>query len=81
MSEGQDLREFIREQTLLSQRRSDALHEKIMRGLEVQREAMERHFDDQARKTDDLIAENRAQREALFKMMDRLDGGGAAPAG
>jgi len=30
-------------------------------------------------RTDDIIAENRAQREALFRMLDRLDGKGEAP--
>jgi len=30
-------------------------------------------------RTDDIIAENRAQREALFRMLDRLDGKGDSP--
>jgi hypothetical protein len=31
-------------------------------------------------KTDEMIAEGRAQRAALLRLLDRLDGGGAAPA-
>jgi hypothetical protein len=81
VSESQDLREFIREQTLLSERRSASLHAKVMRGLDLQRRAMERHHDKQDRKLDDVLAESQAQREALFKMMDRLDNGGTAQAG
>ena len=78
MSESQDLRVFIREQSLLANRRMD----QYARELREWRETMRRHFDAQDRKIDDLIAESRAQRNALFKMMDRLDnGGGAAPAG
>ena len=80
VSESQDLRAFIREQSLLSERRSQRLHEQFMAELREYREAMHRHFDKQDRKLDDLLAENRAQREALFRMMDKLDGGGAAPA-
>jgi hypothetical protein len=35
----------------------------------------------ESRRIDDVIAENRAQREALFRILDRLDGnGGTAPA-
>jgi hypothetical protein len=30
-------------------------------------------------RTDDMIAENRAQREALFRMLDCLDGKGDSP--
>jgi Tfp pilus assembly protein PilE len=74
VSESQDLRQFIREQSLIANKRAD----EVTAALQAYRRAMERHFDDQARKTDDLIAENRAQRAALFKMMDRLDNGGAA---
>jgi hypothetical protein len=45
-----------------------------------QSEEMRRHHDRQDRKIDDLIAESQAQRAALFRMMDRLDNGGTAPA-
>jgi hypothetical protein len=84
VSESQDLREFIREQSLIERRRAD----QVMEELRVYRQAMHRHFDEQARrtdelrrKTDDMIAENRTQREALFRIYDRLgNGGGSAPA-
>ena len=75
--QSEDLRAFIREQTLLSHRRLDRNEQELREWSE----AMRRHFDAQDRKIDDLIAESRAQRAALFKMMDRLDNGGAAPAG
>ena len=71
-----DLREFIREQTILSHRRLDQ-HDEELRAWS---EEMRRHHDRQDRKLDDLIAESQAQREALFRMMDRLDNGGTAPA-
>jgi IS30 family transposase len=32
-------------------------------------------------KLDEILAEGRAGRQALFRMLDKLDGGGAAPAG
>jgi TPP-dependent pyruvate/acetoin dehydrogenase alpha subunit len=74
-----DLREFMREQTLLSQRRLDRLHEAIMAEIREFGDAMRQHHERQDRKLDDVLAENRAQREALFRMLDRLDGGGATP--
>ncbi len=77
MGESSDLREFIREQSLIANRRTDEYAAEIR----SYREAMHRHFDKQDRKLDDLLAENHAQREALFKMIDRLDSGGTAPAG
>ena len=77
MSESQDLREWIRGQSLLERKRAEQAIAEIHR----QTEAMHRHFDRQDRKLNDLLAEAKAQREALFLMMDRLDsGGGAAPA-
>ncbi len=77
MSESQDLREFIREQTLRLERIAIAME----RSNRLVRAEMRQHFAEQRRKTDDLFEENKAQREALFRMLDRLDGGGAAPAG
>jgi len=77
VSESSDLREFIREQSLIANRRMD----QYAKELSEWRDKMDRHFDRQDRKLDDLLAESRAQRAALFKMMDRLDSGGAAPAG
>ena len=74
--QSEDLREFIREQTVLSHRRLDQ-HSQELREWS---EAMRRHFDAQDRKIDDLIAESRAQRAALFRMIDKLGNGGTAPA-
>jgi len=38
--------------------------------------SLERHTASLERHTDDVIAEQRAQREALWRMLDKLDGGG-----
>jgi hypothetical protein len=79
-----DLRAFVREQTLIANRRMDRFAEESRRNWEEirrMREAMDRHFDDQEKKTDELLAESRAQRNALLVMIDRLDNGGAAAAG
>ena len=76
MSESDDMREFLRQQRLIDDRR----HERSMKQLELQRREMERHFDKQDRKLDDVLEENRAQRAALFRILDRLDNGGAATA-
>lgn len=77
MSESQDLREFIREQSLIERKRAERQIAEIHR----QRREMERHFDEQARKLDHLLAEAETQRAALFRIFDRLDNGGAASAG
>jgi hypothetical protein len=77
VSESQDLREFIREQTLRLERIAVAM-EKSNR---LVRAELREHFAEQRRKTDEIIAEGRAQREALFRVLARLDGGGAASAG
>jgi hypothetical protein len=66
----QDLRVFLRELT----RRSELTFEHMFRELAAQREASER-------RDQELIDEMRAQRQALFTILDRLDGkGGAATA-
>jgi hypothetical protein len=65
-----------------------AQHQKAMAELRVQREESRQYFEsiwaevrEHRRQTDELIEENRAQRKALFAILDRLgDGGGAAPA-
>jgi t-SNARE complex subunit (syntaxin) len=77
VSESQDLREFIREQSLIANRRMDQFAAELRRNTEE----MRRHHDRQDAKLDDLLAESKAQRAALFAMIDRLNsGGGAAPA-
>jgi hypothetical protein len=78
VSESSDLREFIREQSLVANRRTDAFAEEIRR----QREEMRLHFEKQDRKIDEMVAEGKAGRAALFAILDRLgNGGGTAPAG
>ena len=37
------------------------------------------HLGELGVKTDEIIAEGRAQREALFRILDRLDGRGSDP--
>ncbi|HEX8052076.1 MAG TPA: hypothetical protein VF517_03725 [Thermoleophilaceae bacterium] len=76
MSES-DLREFIREQSLIANRRTDAFVKEISR----QREEMRLHFEKQDRKIDEMVAEGKAGRAALFAILDRLDNGGPATAG
>ena len=46
------------------------------------REESRAYHEESREKLDEIIAEGRAGREALFRMLDRLDGnGGTAPAG
>src|SRR2546423_6107415 len=66
----------------------------VVRQLETSREenrryfeALDRRAEAEARRTDEMVAtmadiraDNRAQRDALFRVLDRLDNGGAAPA-
>ena len=81
--EGQfaDLREFMRELQMLSHKHLEWLAGEMSRERAELRAATDRQFAEQARKTDDLITENRAQRAALFAILDRLGNGGAAAAG
>jgi hypothetical protein len=62
----EDFKLFMREMLL----RFDKLVNELARGFTEMNDRMESHFDD-------LHAENRAQREALFRILDRLDNGGA----
>ena len=62
-------------------RKQDQLDRKFELAREESRryfEALDRRAEEEARRTDDLIAESKAQRQALFRMLDRLDGGGPA---
>ena len=92
MSESDDLRAFIRELMARFDRGMDAVLKRIdedaARRAQRERESI-RYFKairaqqiaDRER-LDEILAEGRAGREALFKLLDRLDnGGGAAPAG
>lgn len=79
-----DVREFIREITLRFERGMEAIAEKIAADVAVSREESRRYLDAIHKNTDEIIAEGRAGREALFRTLDRLDGreggGGPAPA-
>jgi hypothetical protein len=92
MSESDDLRTFIRDLMARFDRGMDAvlarIDEEAARRAERERESI-RYFKairaeqiaDRER-LDDILAENRAQRAALWRILDRLDnGGGAAGAG
>ncbi|MEA2274951.1 MAG: hypothetical protein QOI98_3659 [Solirubrobacteraceae bacterium] len=69
--ESDDLRAFIRD-----------LMARFDRGMERQTVESRRYFETLDAKTGEIIAENRAQRQALLRILDRMDGnGGAAPAG
>jgi hypothetical protein len=81
VSESEDLRAFIRDLMARFDRGMDA----TMRRLELQRQESDRYFKairaqqlaDRER-LDEILAEGRAGREALFKILDRLDNGGGA---
>ena len=83
MAESNDLRAFIRDLMARFDRGIDA----VLRQQEIQREEDRRYFEGieahqraDRERLDDILAENRAQRQALFRMLDRLDNGGSAPA-
>jgi hypothetical protein len=87
MTEGDDLRAFIRDIMARFDRGMDA----VLRQQEIQREESRRYFEqiearqrrdhEEARvKLDEILAEGRAGRAALFAILDRLDNGGSAPA-
>ena len=63
----EDFKVFMREMLL----RLDRLVDELARGFSEMNDRMESHFGE-------LHVENRAQREALFRILDRLDNGGAA---
>jgi hypothetical protein len=80
-------REFIRENTLRFERGMRSLSAEIREEVRLHRAESREYFErlreqaeEERRRTDDLLAESRAQRQALLHILDRLDGGGAAPA-
>ncbi|MDX6510967.1 MAG: hypothetical protein QOE36_471 [Gaiellaceae bacterium] len=89
MSENDDLRTFIREVTLRFERGIERISRDIRLEVAEHRresrryfEVLDRKLDESERRTSEIIAENRTQRDALFRILDRLDGnGGTAPAG
>jgi len=89
MSESDDLRTFIREITLRFERGMDRISREIRADVAVVREenrhyfeALDRRAEEESRRTDDLIAESTAQRQALLHILDEMRGGdgGTAPA-
>jgi predicted phage gp36 major capsid-like protein len=90
VTESEDLRAFVRDLMARFDRGMDAVTRKqdqLDRKFELAREesrryfeALDRRLEEDARRTDDIIADNRAQRDALFRILDRLDNGGTAPA-
>lgn len=85
-----DYREFTRvmqlrfEQTMSEMRAETRAHRAAIR---ASRDENRRYFDAlseqhvrEMKQLDDVIAENRAQRQALFRILDRLDGRGPATA-
>jgi hypothetical protein len=88
MAESDDLRTFIRELLLRFDRKweiADAESERrFARASEERRryfESLRAAAEEDARRTDDIIAENRAQRAALLSILDEMRGrGGTAPA-
>ncbi len=77
MTESDDLRAFIRDLMARFDRGMDA----VLSEQKAAREESRRYFEDLNAKTDEIIAEGRAGREALFRILDRLDSGGPATAG
>ena len=76
MADSDDLRAFIRDIMARFDRGMDA----VFRQQAILREENRRYFEELEAKTDEIIAEGRAGREALFRILDRLDNGGSAPA-
>lgn len=85
-----EFREFIREQTLRHERASRAT-ERWLRIADRRTDQMVRKTDELIRRSDFLLEgmrqqreefreESRAQRAALFQVLDRLGPGGAQPA-
>jgi predicted fused transcriptional regulator/phosphomethylpyrimidine kinase len=78
MAASDDLRTFIREIMARYDRKMDRIDARM------ERDAAERraYFAELRERTDEIIAEGRAGREALFRILDRMDGnGGASTAG
>jgi len=75
-----EFREVMREATLRFERAMRALAADVRRDVDAHREESRRHFEENRQRLDDLLAENRAHRAALFRILDRLDSGGGAPA-
>jgi hypothetical protein len=83
----EEFREVMREATLRFEHAMRALAAEIRRDVDAHREDSRRYFESirmqqlaDRERLDDILAESRAGREALFRILDRLDNGGPAPA-
>jgi hypothetical protein len=78
MAESEDLRTFIREIMVRYDRKMDRIDARMERDAAEHRA----YFQELRKRTDEILAEGRAGRDALFRLLDRLDGnGGSATAG
>jgi hypothetical protein len=77
VAESDDLRAFIRDVMARFDRGMNA----VLAEQRAAREESRRYFEKLDAKTDEIIAEGRAGRQALFRILDRMDNGGTAPAG
>ena len=76
MTESEDLRTFIREILLRFDRGMAQVREDSRRYFEI----LDARMEAEARRTDELVAESRAQRQALLHVLDQLSNGGPAAA-
>jgi hypothetical protein len=76
MDSAEPYKEFIRELTLRMERSLASFE----RRAEADRKVYIAHFEALQEQTTELRAESRAVMQALLRVIDRLDGGGAAPA-
>jgi len=74
MSDSDDLRSFIRDLMTRYDRKMDRIDARMERDAAEQRA----YLRDLRERTDEILAEGRAGREALFRILDRLDGNGGA---
>ena len=84
MTESDDLRAFIRDLMARFDRGMDAVLAEQAAAREESRlyfQAIRAEQKVEREKLDEILAEGRAGRQALFKMMDKLDNGGPATAG
>jgi hypothetical protein len=82
-----EFREFMREERLIADRRhrefADEFAAEMQRHAEEMRQMradLHAHFEKQDRKIDEMVAEGKAGRAALFAILDRLNNGGTATA-
>jgi hypothetical protein len=80
MAEQDDLRTFIREITLRFERGIERISAEIRADSLRYFEALRAGQQDDRERLDEILAEGRAGRQALFNLLDRLDNGGPAAA-